>query len=293
MTRLLGEQDLARFGDGEVGALARRLARPSARILPVDDPADATVQLGGVPLLPDGAVWPAWGGYPLDFVADVDLAAVRAVLPSSPLPADGHLLWFLATSLFGADGELVGAIEPRSRPGWHLLHVEPGAERRPAGPPPVDGANPLSNGPYPALHARVVAELTLPDVWESGVPARWQEDDAVGEVFDALWADGWDGPFHRIGGWPQPTQGGPAVPAALASAGLVTPAGEVDWDDPRLDPVTDAANDEWSLLLQLDTDDAGAPGWMWGDAGVVFFHGRAAQVRAGDLSEVWCNWDCH
>lgn len=292
MVRLLDEGDLALFGDGELGALARRLARPSARILPVDDPAVASVQLGGLPLLPDGAAWPTWGGHPLDFVADVELGSVRDVLPSAPLPPEGHLLWFLATSLFGPDQELVGAIEPRSRPGWHVLHVPDGAERRPA-EPPAAGPNPLSNGPYAARHGRLVPELTLPDVWETGVPAPWQDDDAVGEAFETLWLDGWQGPFHRIGGWPQPTQSGPAAPVALAAAGLVSPTGEVDWDDPRVREAAAAANEEWSLLLQLDTDDAGAPGWMWGDAGVVFFYGRAAETRAGDLSRVWCNWDCH
>lgn len=292
MARLLSEGDLTVFPDG-ARDLARRLARPSARIVATEDPAAAVVQLGGLPLLPEGFTWPSWDGLPLDFVADVDLAAVREVLPSAPLPPTGRLLVFLATALFGPQGQIVGALEPWSRAGWHVEVVPPGRERRPAEPPPLRGANPISNGPFPAAHAALEPELTIPDTWESGMPEAWSDDEAVDAGFEQLWAGGWDGPFHRIGGWPQPTQSAPAAPVAMAAAGLTSPAGDVDWDDPRVAEVTAQANDEWSLLLQLDTDDAGAPGWMWGDAGVVFFYGRAAAVRAGDLSEVWCNWDCH
>lgn len=296
MGRFLTREAVRRaFGDGPAGAAAMRLARPSARFRPVDDPARADVQLGGVPLLPKGVRWPVWDGLPLDFVADVDLAGVHRVLDDAPLPARGRLFFFVAAGLFGPRGELVGALEPRSRPGWRVLLVPEEVERRPAEPPPVEPGVPVQAGPvgpFPAAHGELVGEVTVPDPFESGMPPEW-EDDAVFDAFDALDLGGWSGPFHRVGGWPQPTQSAPAAPVAMAAAGLVTPEGEVDWQAPEVEQATASANDEWWLLLQLDTDDAGPPGWMWGDAGVLFFYGRPEQLRRGEVDDVWCNWDCH
>ena len=277
---------------GPAADLAEQLARPSARIVPVDDPGVASVQLGGLPLLPDGFAWPMWQGHPLDFVADVDLARVHGVLPGAPLPEGGRMLLFFATSLFGPTGELVGALEPRSRPGWRLLHIPPQVDRRPA-VPPVEVDNPLSLGPFRTVHAELAAELTVPDSWETGVPAAWNSE-SVWDGFDRLEREGWVGPHHRIGGWPQPTQSAPAAPAALAAAGLSAPDGSLDWNDPRVQATTDTANDDWWLTLQLDTDDGpDGPGWMWGDAGVVFVHGRPHDLQRGAFDEAWLNWDCH
>lgn len=284
--------DLVREAFGSVAGLAAQLARPSARIVPVDDPGAATVQLGGLPLLPPELDWPTWRGHPLDFVADVDLAAVHDVLPAAPLPTTGRLLLFFATSLSGPAGELVGALEPRTRDGWRLVHVPSGMDRRPVAPP-VGGAGPLTAGPFRSVNARLVPELTVPDSWESGLPHEW-DGDAVWMGFERLEELGWAGPFHRIGGWPQPTQSAPAAPAALAAAGLTAPDGRLEWGDPRVAEVTARANDEWWLVLQLDTDDGpDGPGWMWGDAGVVFVHGRPDDLRAGRWDELWLNWDCH
>ncbi len=255
------------FGDGPAGAAAARLARPSARFRPVDDPGRA----------------------------DVDLAGVHRVLAGAPLPSTGHLLFFVAAGLSDPHGELVGALEPHSRPGWRVLLVPDDADRRPAEPPPVGSGVPRQvrpAGPFPAAHGELVGELTVPDPFESGMPPEW-DGDAVFDGFEALDLDGWSGPFHRVGGWPQPTQSAPAAPVALAAAGLVTPEGEVDWQAPEVEQVTASVSDEWWLLLQLDTDDMGPPGWIWGDAGVLFFYGRPEQLRKGELDDVWCNWDCH
>ena len=72
------------------------------------------------------------------------------------------------------------------------------------------------------------------------------------------------------------------------------PDGSLDWNDPRVQATTDTANDDWWLTLQLDTDDGpDGPGWMWGDAGVVFVHGRPHDLQRGAFDEAWLNWDCH
>src|SRR4051812_12798596 len=95
-------------------------ARPSVRLMAG---IGKSAVLGGDPDVPRLFEWPRWDGYALDFVASYDLAALHAADPSVPLPTAGTLLFFLASGLFGPHDELVGAIEPSSRPGWQVVHV--------------------------------------------------------------------------------------------------------------------------------------------------------------------------
>lgn len=100
-------------------------------------------------------------------------------------------------------------------------------------------------------------------------------------------------PNHRVGGWPQPTQPEPALWVTLADAGLIGGDDPLDWEDPAVKQLSGAANEDWFLLLQLDSDDGpSGPGWMWEDGGVVFFYVRPEQAIDGDFSNVWMTWDC-
>jgi uncharacterized protein YwqG len=51
--------------------------------------------------------------------------------------------------------------------------------------------------------------------------------------------------------------------------------GFVHYGHPETQHLYDTANEDWFLLLQLDTDDGpDGLGWMWGDVGVMFFYVR-------------------
>lgn len=288
------ERAFADAGD-DVRAFVRAAARPSARIVPADD-GPPTAQLGGLPSLPDGVEWPRWDGMPLDFLASVDCAAAHDVAEGLLLPPDGTLLAFVAGDLMGPRGELLGSMQPATRPGWRLLHVPRGTPMSPRQLPEPTG-DAWGEHPFGEVRPRIYArmdcglahELTLPDMWEAGMPELWS-DDAVAEAMEHLDLAGWTGPFHRVGGWPQPTQSAPALPAALAEAGLVDD-GSVDHRDPRVPALAATVNDDFGLVLQLDSDSR--LGFIWGDAGVVFFHGRPERIRDGDVETAWMGWDCH
>ena len=46
---------------------------------------------------------------------------------------------------------------------------------------------------------------------------------------------------------------------------------------------------EWGLLLQLTSDDN--PGFLWGDAGHLYFYGKRIEMEQGDFSNIWVNYE--
>jgi uncharacterized protein YwqG len=263
--------------------------RPSARLRRAEAGEPPTAALGGAPELPSSMEWPRWEAMPLDFLAAVDLPAVHAALPDAPLPSTGRLLFFVVGSLFGPGDEMVGALQPVSRPGWRVIYLPEGTET-------VARAMPEGTQPEQQRLRRVdcvlVAEPTVPH-WGAFDRLRLIDVDRAQVFEEALWeAD--RGPFHRIGGWADPTQSEPAVAVALAEAGHVGDDGFVHYRHPDMQRLYDTANEDWFLLLQLDTDDGSdGPGWMWGDAGVMFFYVRPQAAAVGDFDNAWMNWDCH
>ena len=53
--------------------------------------------------------------------------------------------------------------------------------------------------------------------------------------------------------------------------------------------MTDTQQD-WRLLLQLDTDDAA--GWMWGDVGTLYYAVRDSVQRPGVFRDAWMVFQC-
>jgi uncharacterized protein YwqG len=76
--------------------------------------------------------------------------------------------------------------------------------------------------------------------------------------------------------------------AQLASNGLYLGHGKVD---PKREAALAAGIKDWTLLLQLDSDDAAD--MMWGDAGRLYFWIRKQDLRARDFSRVWMILQCH
>lgn len=83
-----------------LGAFWPRLAphcRPSIRVQP-QAPAETlppgTSHLGGLPDLPAAAVWPAWQGRSLSFLAQINLAELAEFPAAAPLPPTGLLSLF-------------------------------------------------------------------------------------------------------------------------------------------------------------------------------------------------------
>ncbi len=67
---------------------------------------------------------------------------------------------------------------------------------------------------------------------------------------------------------------------------------QMRWDAPKERFI--AAARDWVLLLQVDTDDYNeGPGWMWGDAGMVYFWIHREDLAARAFARVICIEQCH
>lgn len=139
----------------------------------------------------------------------------------------------------------------------------------------------------PEVPLRAVAEMTLPDGEEPVLSdLRGNDRDAYYDLQERLLPDG--EAVHRLGGWPQLVQGDLWLGAQLASSGIFVggPEGYRDARVPALRPGAAA----WRLLLQLDSDDAGAT--MWGDLGRLYFTARQDDLARGAVERGWFELQC-
>lgn len=249
--------------------------RPLAQTAIVLEQADrpTVCRLGGLPRLPASTAWPDRKDRPLSFIAELDLAALRAVGGPDWLPATGILHLF-----FDAEEEPWG-FDPADHDGWKVLMTDAPAAvplPRPQGLSSDRIFAPAALAGRAALTYPTTERLTLPPE----VAAAF-DFEAIHAFMDA---DLGDGPRHQVGGYPSPIQGdGMELEAQLASNGVYM-GGPDSYSDERIAALEPGAVD-WCLLLQIDSDDAA--GLLWGDTGTLYVWVREQDARAGDFSRVW------
>ncbi|MDX2291440.1 DUF1963 domain-containing protein [Streptomyces roseofulvus] len=147
-----------------------RVARPAAYLAEGGD-GPLAARIGGDPLLPHGVPRPSD-----PFVAGIDLAALPPGATDLPLPADGHLLLFAGTDMYGIGGQVSDAV----------LYV-------PAGTPTT--RSPLEHGrrePYRPRELRTLWRQPSAQMPESFALDRWGgfPEDEQFELADEL-GDAW------------------------------------------------------------------------------------------------------
>src|SRR5690348_1023059 len=97
----------------EIISVLLSLARPAVRL---GAGGGVPVRLGGAPLLPAAAAWPAWRGRPLDFLGAVDFTelAVFGAIPG--LPLGGRAAFYYASEIPRPWGDASG-----QRDGWRVF----------------------------------------------------------------------------------------------------------------------------------------------------------------------------
>lgn len=215
-----------------------------------------TSRFDSVPDVPIGFEWPCHStGALLECVAQIDLSATRAAssatslaLPGTTvrpsLPEAGWLLFFV-----GEGDSLVGEFESR------VIYVEP---------------QPLTrwSTQVPRSYTRQTCRLdfepiySLPDAHDWCVEQRITFVNAHIERYVALQEKLTNSARHYLLGYPRAIQGDVRADAVhgYAEASGTT----LNWHQ-----CAEIGN-TYALLLQLDSD-ADGPGWMWGDAGSLYF----------------------
>lgn len=254
-------------------AKIRAAARPCLRLVPSEV---GQSYLGGAPQM-TGA-WPRFTGRPLGFVAQLDLAAMRAVGGPDWLPAAGRLLFFYDLELGG------WGFDPDEAGSSVVLH-DTGEAIQATEPDDLDAEARFD--PYPVAFA---ADVSFPgeDRVDAHLADLSEPDERALEA--ALEAMAPAEPAHQVGGYAGAIQNdGMELECQLVTNGLNlgSPKG---YAAPQVATLRPGAAD-WRLLLQLDTDDAA--GMMWGDVGRLYFWVREADARAGDFSKTWTILQCH
>jgi uncharacterized protein YwqG len=276
------KRKLSDAGLGSVAEQIAQMARPCYRVastlVPEEQIPIGASKFGGLPDLPDGFVWPE----ALEFVAQLRLADLPKPLPETA-PPDGLLLFFTRWNegrvFYLPEGTALQRTEMPSAPVqpapsgfWNSLTA--GLKRKPeprqtyrtglltfdAALSPVDG------------NSSMVQELNL--------------SDADREAYLELCEEG-DGVKHQMFGHARPVQNEMELECDFLRRGEAP-----RWDLPPERAI--AAARDWVLLLQLDTDDGKTgPGWMWGDAGMVYFWIHRDDLAARAFERAVTIEQCH
>lgn len=212
-----------------------KLARPAVRmrtyLVETDRLAPGASRMGGAPDLPPGFAWPENRGRPIEFLAQIDFAAAARALKLDGLPERGWLVLFA-----DIQAQYDGAYD---EPGlWQARYFEADPASLARTEQPGEPAE-LFN----LCEVEFEREDSLPEL-QSIVGDGFHEDEGetwkICRDLDEQIAECVDGePVHRIGGYPMLIQS-------------------------TLDEYQGLA-----FLLQLDSDYE--VGWMWGDAGRVYY----------------------
>ncbi|MDB5461830.1 MAG: hypothetical protein JWP23_219 [Phenylobacterium sp.] len=240
--------------------LMKRMARQTLLLALTKEPAFS--KLGGEPELPEGLAWPEGVKEPRAFLAQIDLAEVRASDGPEWLPAEGQLYAFYDDwrAGFADEVRILSSLET------------PGA--------PVAPASTLAmKWRFQERRAAFLPFRSIPSLDWLGV--NLMDLDVSDEELDEL-SSAPDKPFgdelqHRIGGYPSEIQNGQMrLECEYLARGLEAEAGPPP-------PAILRASRTWLLLLQIESD----PGlkMSWGDAGRLYVFVREADSQKGDFSK--------
>lgn len=262
---------LGAVGLGHAADDLAALVRPSCRLVldpSIDNATVGASRLGGIPDLATGTEWPTGPDGPLSFIAQINLAEVTDVMPSSGLPATGLLAFF-----YDAVSQSAWGFAPGDDASWSVIYSHDVVACVPTSWP-----DDLSDdGRFRSVALGMAHEIAFPaaesfDVERLGIEFPWSTYGRVlGEADDLV---------SRLLGNPDPVQGDMQVECQLASNGVYCGDGNY-LKSPEAQALIPGAG-SWRLLLQIDSHED-ETGMMWGDVGRLYFW-----IKGGDLaSQKW------
>ncbi len=297
---------------------------PSARLI-VDGGSnnsfDASVgsHFGGLPHLPAGVTWPEWdkhdylnaqverleaqfranpratglrdiamrmrqdfppGPIPLQFLGQLFLSELHAAVALPGWPCDGTLLFFCDPSAWGFD--------PLARGHCRVLYFRENEALIPVPPP----AELPTEARFSERRLSFQLEWTLPTriSLEDADLSIWGDEEYRELCRQLRGSTSERDPIHRCGGHPQEIQNDMRLECQLVTNGIYC-GDSSGYRDPRRSVLENGAAD-WQLLLQVDSDEKQI-GWMWGDAGRVYFWARQQDIEAANFAGPWSLLQCY
>lgn len=226
-------------------------------------------RLGGLPDLPEGATWPERDGKPMQFVAKINCAELAEFRGHTQLPADGVLQFFFeedgveSSVLFTAVGMPLQTSPAPS--GCSVKFVLP--------------QFPVTFSSIPTFPHAETTQFEKLGLSEEAVELLLN---AQGELAAMIRAE--QHGLHQIGGYPEAIQGDVFTECEMIDSQKFPTAKTKDW------ALAAERAHGWRLLLQFDTD--GDLEVMWGDAGMIYFCIREADLQAGRFEKVVSTGQC-
>jgi uncharacterized protein YwqG len=214
---------------------------------------------------------------PIDFLGMVRLADVSAHAGELGLPDRGALLFFYDVV------RCQGSFWPEARGGWQVIYTADEADLVVVDEPPARSSELAPSTISFELQYSLPNDLRI----ETGDDDLHVHDDTEYERIHRilLGTSRGDRVIHQLRGAPQEVQHDLFHECQLASNGVDSGDPE-HGNNPRIAELAEGAKD-WQLLLQIDSDGEG-PGWMWGDAGRLFFCIHRDDLTAGRFDRTWC-----
>jgi uncharacterized protein YwqG len=238
-------------------------------------------RIGGTPDLPDTILWPQSDGKSLSFIAQINLTEIAEAWPQALLPSSGILYFF-----YDAEQSIWG-FDPNDKGKWGVYYS----------PVPsihlIETVFPDDVPDYAHYQAKAVTPVRqddYPDYFQvdlSDIALSNDEDDLLFDVFSAY--DDYGATIHKLFGFPDQIQGDMQTEVQLVSNGLYC-GDATGYNDPRAEELKEGAS-EWSLLLQIDTDND--TGMMWGDVGRIYYWIHERDLAAGVFENTWLILQCY
>ncbi len=243
-------------------------------------------KMGGDPDLPDDIEWPHWRGEPLSFLMQINLSEQNSFKASEFPTIEGTIYFFYIhdQSTFGFDIDEKGS--------WRVLYSRSNIQKLKRTPNPAKNREKeeiytpnqivfSEDISIPYFHSLIIEKLmgddhNYSDLYTDFINERgmdWSMNRALGEKNSD----------HHLFGYDFPVQGEMQLQCQLSSNGLYH--GELSDYEKNRRKELEKDTYRWRLLLQIDSDEN--PGWMWGDAGKLYFWINEDDLKKNNYDDVW------
>lgn len=229
-------------------------------------------KFGGVPDVPQDFAWPHSSERPLNFLAQIDCAALPRLNNWIALPSEGVLYFF-----YDVQNENFGEL-PGAASDFRVIYHGSSQSLQPATEP-----DEIDDDFFFEEHRISAAVVdSYPLLQDFDLDSR-KISDQVEEAEIELREKSTDVSTHQLLGFPNTIQNPMPIECQAAANGIAIT--NADYVDRLKSRGLTAGIDDWVLLLQLDSDDS--IGFEWGDAGFLYFWIRHQDLAAKDFSKVW------
>jgi len=225
-------------------------------------------KIGGKPDLPKDSKWPTWNGKPLSFLAQINLAEIKALKVYNHLPKEGTLYFFYESS----PESLGNGIEERES--WRVIYSKEATRELEQREFPRDL---VYENRFGESLMRIEESDSFPP-WDSTLVERANLSDAELDTYIALCYEiSGDMEVSKLLGFPDQIQGEMEEECDMMESGLKTELNSV--------------NPDWVLLFQLDSVESS--NMMWGDVGRLYFWIKKEDLMNQNFDDVLMIMQCY